>query len=305
MSGINRSFSAWPSVALYAALTAICMPQPAFAQPAGHRSPQFVATAVKFKALHETHYNWMGSDEVQAVFYDFTGPGSTGTSVFGDVDAGETRNIAPEQSCISPQPRCDHGASSLGFGLALLEIDDWFFPPHFCHGALGDPTAPPPTSEEYERAFDAFAGADCAGDDLIGRAKVKLPQADLVAMLPTVGAFVDTTITLTGGAGRYEMTYRLTRLADRFNIPPIGPPVVLNPISLSATVVVGIANRVMLTWSGATTNTVDIYRNGTKLTTTANDGTFLELMVAAGTYQYRVCNLGSTVCSADVQVVVS
>ena len=94
-------------------------------------------------------------------------------------------------------------------------------------------------------------------------------------------------------------------LADRFNIPPIGPPVVLNPISLSATVAGGIANRVMLTWSGATTNTVDIYRNGTKLTTTANDGTFLDLMVAAGTYQYRVCNLGSTVCSADVQVVVS
>ena len=265
MSGICKA-TCRAAAMLTAALITTAMPQPAFAQPAGHRSPQFVATAVKFKALHETHYNWMGSDEVYALLYDFPAVGLRRTATFGDVDAGETRNFSPKDSCVSPLPRCDRGGSSLGFGLALYEQDQ---PPfQFCHGAL---SSSPPTSEEYERSFDALA--DSCDDDLIGKAKVKLSQADLLAMLPTVGAFVDTTITLTGGAGRYEMTYRLTRLADRFTIPPIGPPVVLNPISLSAMgTSVGGPKRVVLAWSGATTATVDIYRDGAIIVTTANDG---------------------------------
>lgn len=145
---------------LIAALAVVSVPQQAFGQPSAFRQPQFKATAVSFKALHETHWNWMGSDEVGGHFFDFTGRARHGTSVFGDVDAGESRNIAPEQSCISPQPRCDHGASSLGFGIALVEVDDWvggFFDPEFCHGALG-PSEPPPTSEEIEKSFDEYVG---------------------------------------------------------------------------------------------------------------------------------------------------
>ena len=64
------------------------------------------------------------------------------------------------------------------------------------------------------------------------------------------------------------------------------------------------AGRVTLTWTGATTSTVDIYRDGAKIVTTANDGSHVD-PVAIGTYRYRVCNLASTYCSADVQVTVS
>jgi hypothetical protein len=300
---LNRSTACSMLAATATALALAAMPRPAYGQPAGLRTPQFGATAVSFKALHETHANWMGSDEVFAGFYDFTSRRVTGTSTFGDVDAGETRNIAPEQSCISLQPRCDSGASSLGFGITLMEEDDWgFFSPGFCHGAL-DPSEPPPP-EAFEQSFDDFHGWDCSSNDFIGKAKVKLTQAELVAALPTVGASFDRTVRLTGGDGTYEFTYRVTRLPNQLNIPEIGPAVLVNAISLQVTVDPDQQQRAHLTWSGATTSTVDIYRNGAKVVTTANDGDYVD-SVASGTYQYSVCNLGSTTaCSAQVTAVV-
>jgi hypothetical protein len=299
MLGSCRSFALWAGAVEVAALASVSIPGAAHAQPVGGiRTPQFVATAVKFKALHETHWNWLGSDEVFAVFYDFTGLGERKTPTFGDVDAGETRNFSPPDSCISLQPTCDRGANSLGFGVALVEEDKGLFP--FCHGAL-EPSSPP-TSEDYERAFDAYTGT-CPGDDLIGRAKVKLSQADLLAKLPHVGDSVDVPVIPTGGAGRYEFTYRLTRLADRLNIPPIGPPVTLVPFVLQAAVATN-PTRVALTWTGASTSTVDIYRDGALIVTTANDGAYDDPR-PSGTYRYHLCNLGSaTDCTPRVTVVV-
>lgn len=304
---LSRRMSHALAGAAAAALAATSVPQPAAAQPAAFRTPQFIATAISFKALHETHYNWMGSDEVHAVYFDFVGLGVGGTSVFGDVDAGESRTIPPQQSCISPQPKCDRGASSLGFGIALLEIDDWvggFFYPVYCHGALSPP-GPPPTPEQFETSFDNYVGAKCPGDDFIGHVKVKLSEADLVTMLPTIGAFVDTTVRLTGGDARYDFTYRITRLPNTLNIRPIGEPVALGiTLEAMATSVAG-PKRVVLTWTNAATPTVDIYRGGALLTTTANDGTYDD-PVQPGTYQYRLCNAGSTTaCSPTVTVVVT
>lgn len=53
-----------------------------------------------------------------------------------------------------------------------------------------------------------------------------------------------------------------------------------------------------LNWSGATTSTVDIYRNNVKIRTVSNTGSYTEA-VARGTYTYRVCNAGSSTCSPD------
>ena len=296
-----RSFTVRAGAFIAAALaTAAVMPHAAQAQPAAFRNPQFVANVLSVKALHETHSNWMGSDEVYALIYDFQAVTSRRTATFGDVDAGETRNFAPEDSCASPLPRCERGATSIGFGIALYEQDQ---PPfQFCHGAVD--SSPPPTPEQYETTFDAID--DSCDDDLIGRAKVKLSQADLLAALPTVGAYFDKTVAATGGDGRYEVTYRITRRPNAINIPPVGPAVELVPISLQAMArSVGTTKIVALAWSGATTATVDIYRGGAVLTTTANDGSHFD-SVLAGTYKYRLCNAGSTTfCSAEVEVVVT
>jgi extracellular elastinolytic metalloproteinase len=60
--------------------------------------------------------------------------------------------------------------------------------------------------------------------------------------------------------------------------------------------------RVDLTWSGSSAANVDVYRNGTRITTTANDGAHTDTSLsknASGAFTYRVCNAGTTNCSND------
>lgn len=77
-------------------------------------------------------------------------------------------------------------------------------------------------------------------------------------------------------------------------------------ISLSATgyKVKGI-QKADLTWSGSAAGYIDVYRNGAKITTTANDGAYTDLINAKGsaTYTYKVCEAGTTTCSNAVTVV--
>jgi hypothetical protein len=60
-------------------------------------------------------------------------------------------------------------------------------------------------------------------------------------------------------------------------------------------------NRTDLTWSGASGTNVDVYRNGARVTTTANDGAHTDVLAKnqAGTFTYKVCNAGTTTCSND------
>lgn len=62
--------------------------------------------------------------------------------------------------------------------------------------------------------------------------------------------------------------------------------------------------KVDLTWSGATSTSVDVFRNGSKLTTTANDGAHTDSLSkgSSGTFTYKVCEAGTTTCSNDSSV---
>jgi serine protease len=59
-----------------------------------------------------------------------------------------------------------------------------------------------------------------------------------------------------------------------------------------------------LTWSGATSTNVDVYRNGVLVITTANDGAFTDgpLGKGGGSATYQVCEAGTNVCSNTVSV---
>ena len=61
---------------------------------------------------------------------------------------------------------------------------------------------------------------------------------------------------------------------------------------------------VNLAWSGATSTSVDVFRNGSKLTTTSNDGAHTDALGkgVSGTYTYKVCEAGTTTCSANASV---
>lgn len=61
-------------------------------------------------------------------------------------------------------------------------------------------------------------------------------------------------------------------------------------------------NKVDLSWGGASTSNVDIYRNSALYRTTANDGAFTDSFRTSGSYTYSVCDAGTSNCSADVTV---
>ncbi|SEL94270.1 PA domain-containing protein [Colwellia chukchiensis] len=61
-------------------------------------------------------------------------------------------------------------------------------------------------------------------------------------------------------------------------------------------------NKVDLSWSGAVTSNVDIFRNGALRTTTANDGAYTDSFKTSGTFTYKVCDQGTDNCSAESSV---
>jgi hypothetical protein len=86
--------------------------------------------------------------------------------------------------------------------------------------------------------------------------------------------------------------------------PPPPPPAA--DIVLSASSYVGRGNWTFgrLSWTGASSASVDVYRNGSRVATTANDGLFEYRLGkrAAGTYTFRVCEAGTTQCSNDASL---
>ncbi|WP_157953731.1 PKD domain-containing protein [Oceanimonas marisflavi] len=59
-----------------------------------------------------------------------------------------------------------------------------------------------------------------------------------------------------------------------------------------------------LSWSGAAGDTVEVYRDNAPLTTTGNDGFYTDNINKKGgdSYRYKICNAGTTACSAEVTV---
>jgi PKD repeat protein len=64
------------------------------------------------------------------------------------------------------------------------------------------------------------------------------------------------------------------------------------------------SQRADLRWDGSASSSVDIYRNGAKITTTINDGFYTDNITKRGhgSYTYQVCEGGTSNCSAKVTV---
>ena len=62
--------------------------------------------------------------------------------------------------------------------------------------------------------------------------------------------------------------------------------------------------RVDLAWSGATSTSVDVYRDGVRITTTPNDGAHTDNLnrKGSGSYAYKVCEATTTTCSNEARV---
>ncbi|MGD2070829.1 MAG: S8 family serine peptidase [Gemmatimonadota bacterium] len=64
------------------------------------------------------------------------------------------------------------------------------------------------------------------------------------------------------------------------------------------------AHVVDLSWEGATSTDVDVYRDGASIDTTVNEGAYTDATGnhGKGTYVYRVCEAGTSTCSNEVTV---
>jgi hypothetical protein len=62
--------------------------------------------------------------------------------------------------------------------------------------------------------------------------------------------------------------------------------------------------QVDLSWAGATTTSVRVFRNGTLILTTANDGRETDRLntKGGGSYTYKLCESGTSNCSASINV---
>jgi subtilisin family serine protease len=86
--------------------------------------------------------------------------------------------------------------------------------------------------------------------------------------------------------------------------PPLEPPPA-SAITLSARgyKVKGVPYA-DLTWAGAASTNVDVYRNGSRVVTTANDGVHTDRIgtKGGGSFTYRVCEAGTATCSNSASI---
>jgi len=198
--------------------------------------PSFKVEAVGFKALDETGYDWLGSDEIRV---GFVTPFEDITSrEFGDVDSGDSRTFNADESCIIPVGE----ATGRQLGRLVGPPSNWF-----C-ADLGRPG--PLTSEVVmaEQDVDLFGFENPPtvlgpADDLIGRKTLTFTPEELLAAMPTVGSTVEENVLLgpcvaplvcpdrfffEPSPAEYRVTLRLTRMPD--SLPPIDP----DPLSAGA-----------------------------------------------------------------------
>jgi hypothetical protein len=83
------------------------------------------------------------------------------------------------------------------------------------------------------------------------------------------------------------------------------PPPGSSPITLTvSTRTTRTARLVDLRWGGATGSSVDIYRNGSRIATVSNNGSYADQLDkrAKGSFTYKVCVAGGQPCSSDAAV---
>jgi hypothetical protein len=203
-----------------------------------NQMPMFKVEAISFAAVDESGVDWLGSDEVVAVWRAANSPGAN-TREFSSVDSGDIKEFHPLQSCIFPinydgifiNGNAPHNGQTTGlagwecvtgggigpiiFEFSLYEMDDeWhsFFNPCF-NGSVG-------------------TDVNTCIDDFLGGATIRFTVDELIEMLPNVGSSKDfnhislttcgenTVCSVPWLGPDYRFSYRITRM-DNIEVPQV------------------------------------------------------------------------------------
>lgn len=171
-----------------------------------------------------------------------------------------------------------------------------------CDG--GGPVNFPPTASfsdnctDLSCSFDGSASSDSDGSIVAfawdfgdGNSATGASASNTYA---SAGSF-SVSLTVTDDGGATNTSSRNIEVVD-----PNGGPTITLSISVN-----GNPNRpnVNLSWNGATTNQVDIRRNGSVISTTNNDGSFRDRPGSGGNFTYEVCNQGSTTACSNAVLI--
>lgn len=196
------------------------------------------------------------------------------------------------------------GSDSCNFFGCSVSVSEDFTVPSDCADGGGEPTNAPPSASFTFTTSSLTANFTSTSSD---------PDADISSYSWTFGdgataAVANPSHTYSAG-GTYSVTLTVTDSAGQSDSATQSVTVsggsTGGGITLTASgyKVKGV-KTVDLTWSGATT-AVDVYRDGSVIASaTANDGAYTDNTGSkgGGSYTYKVCETGTSVCSANVSV---
>ncbi|HJR58620.1 MAG TPA: M36 family metallopeptidase [Vicinamibacterales bacterium] len=199
-----------------------------------------------------------------------------------------------------------------GFGFCSAQVTETFAVPAVCSTGGGGNTAPfvsitSPANNFSSPFGSTFNFAGTANDDLDGNVASSLSwTSSRDGAIGSGASFSTTTLT----EGTHTITASATDSGGLTGSASIS--VTVTPAGGESNITLDAVgwkskgkNLVNLTWFGANTATVDIYRNGVKILTTPNDNAETDSTGTKGsrTFTYKLCEANSSVCSPERTVV--
>lgn len=292
----------------------------------------------------DTHHRWMGSIAMNGVGDIALGYSKSSTSVYPSIVVtgrlhGDSAGFMtqPEVTIVNGGGSQSHSSGRWGdySQMSVDPLDDckfWYTQEYYasngsaswrtwigsvklrdCGSTVDGDTTPPTASITSPATGATVSGVlrvDANASDNVGVTKVELYVDDVPQIPDDTSApyewIWDTTAIGDGNHVLYVKAYdaagnvgtSATVTATVSNGPTVG-------VSLTATgyKVKGV-QKADLSWSGATSTSVDVYRNGLKVITTPNDGLHTDDInkKGGGSYTYKICEAGTSTCSNDAVV---